>query len=355
MKKRSSLVLAAMLLCHAASQASAADTWYITTVAGTGKPGYSGDGGPATQAMLTIGNWNLLVDASGCLYIADGGNNRIRKVDASGIITTIAGNGTAGFSGDGGPATEASLNNPASVTFDKAGNLYIGDIYNHRVRKVDPSGIITTFAGNGKQGFPRDGELVTEASLNYPMTHLDAQGTLYISCWQAVYRVDLPSGAMTRIAGTGEPGDSGDGGPATAAKLEYKDMCFDPQGNLYIVHNYARVRKVDTKGIITTVVGGGLGDVGGPALKAYLSPLGVAIDRDGNLWIADNRSHRIMMVDAAGIIRTVAGTGARGYSGDGGPALEAKLDEPGYIRIGPDGSVYFLEKGNHVVRKLYRR
>jgi hypothetical protein len=356
MKRRSIMILAAVLLCFAAVQASAADTWFITTVAGTGKPGFSGDGGPATQAMFNFQTWNLCVDSSGCVYIADGGNNRVRKVDTAGIVRTVAGNGTRGFSGDGGPAIDASLNGPCGIAVDEAGNLYIADIFNYRVRKVDTAGIITTIAGNGVYDHSGDGGPALQAAVPPFLCALYA-GSLYVCCNNVYIRqIDLGSGIVTTVAGTGTEGYWGDGGPAIKARIKVADMAFDQKGNLYLSDEWNRfIRKVDTAGIITTIAGGGWGEDDGPATKAYIIPLGVCVDADGKIWIADNKSHRIRVVDATGTIRTAAGGNGSGYSGDGGSAREAKLNSPGYVRLGPDGSIYFIDFYNYAVRKLYRK
>ena len=244
----------------------------ITTFAGTGESGFGGDGGPATEARL-VSPRGVATDGAGNLYIADSGNRRIRKVDSSGTINTVVGTGEGGFGGDGGPAVNAELSRPLGVAVDGAGNLYIADRSRHRIRKVDSSGTITT------------------------------------------------------IAGTGESGFGGDGGPAVQARLSYPhDVAADRAGNLYIAdEDNHRIRKVDTSGIITTAAGserGGFGGDGVPAVQARLNtPYGVAVDGEGNLYIAEWWGDRIRKVDTSGIITTVAGTGVGGSSGDGGPAI----------------------------------
>jgi hypothetical protein len=249
----------------------------IDTVAGNGSWGYSGDGGPATEAMLSYPR-GVAVDASGNIYIADLYNHRIRKVDTSGIITTVAGNGDEGYSGDGGPATEAMLDFPFGVAVDASGNIYIGDTHNYRIRKVDTSGIITTVAGNGAWGYSGDGGPATEAMLDFPCdVAVDASGNLYIGDVynQRIRKVDT-SGIINTVAGNGSWGYSGDGGPATEAQLHGPfGVTVDASGNLYIAdYDNQRIRKVDTSGIITTVAGNGSrgysGD-GGPATDAMLN------------------------------------------------------------------------------------
>jgi sugar lactone lactonase YvrE len=218
-----------------------ASTGIITTVAGNGIPGYSGDGGPATSASLS-GPSGVVVDATGNLLIADSSNYRIRRVDAStGIITTVAGNGIRGFSGDGGPATSASLS-PIGVAVDATGNLFIADTGNHRIRRVDEStGIITTVAGNGIRGFSGDGGPATSASLNYPTgVAVDGSGNLFIAdaANNRIRWVDASTGIITTVAGNGMPDYSGDGGPATSASLNGPSgVVVDAAGNLFIADN----------------------------------------------------------------------------------------------------------------------
>ncbi len=246
----------------------------------------------------------MAADGAGNLFIADRFNHRIRKVDSAGVITTVAGTGDYGFSGDGGPAVQAQLTQPRGVALDGAGNLFIADTINHRIRKVDAAGVITTVGGTGDYGF------------------------------------------------------SGDGGPATAAQL-YKPngVAVDGAGNLFIADGgHYRVRKVDAAGVITTVAGTGpfgFGGDGGPAVQAALSnPWGVAVDGGGNLFIADWGNSWIHKVDAAGVITTVAGTGDYGFSGDGGPAVDARLNAPAGVALDGAGNLFIADWGNHLVRKL---
>ena len=280
----------------------------ITTVAGNGNTQFKGDGGPATSATVYIAaNHNgLAVDAAGNLYIADDGHHRIRKVDAGGIITTVAGNGTQGFSGDGGPAASAQLYRPGGVAVDAAGNLYIADMLNSRVRKVDANGIITTIAGNGQLGHGGDGGPATSAQLAAPSdVAVDAAGNVYVAD-QNNYNVRkiTPAGIITLVAGSGAFGFTGDGSAAVNASFSAPySVTVDGGGNVYISdYGNNRVRKVDTSGIITSVagVGGGLGSVngdGGPPLSAKLEPAGVAFDGAGNYYIADLGGNRIRKVD----------------------------------------------------------
>ena len=331
-------------------------TGRITTIAGTGERGFSGDGRPATEAQL---GWpyGVAVDGAGNVYIADSENQRIRKVDSSGIITTIAGTGVRGYSGDGGPATEAQFNLPYGVVVDEAGNVYIGDLDNDRIRKVDSTGTITTIAGTGESGLSGDGGPATEAQLSDPTgVALDGVGNLYIADTenQRIRKVDS-TGTITTIAGTGERGD---GGPATGAQLSSPyGVAVDGAGNLYIgERDNQRIRKVDSTGTIITVAGTGeysFGGDGGPATEAQLSdPTGVALDGVGNLYIADTFNQRIRKVDFTGTITTIAGTGDYGFGGDGGPATEAQLGGPTGVALDGAGNLYIADTENQRIRKV---
>ena len=328
----------------------------ITTVAGSGTGGYSGDVVPATSASL----WDpggVAVDATGNLYIADTMNYRIRKVTPTGVIRTVAGNGQYKFSGDGGPATAAALSRPTGVAVGGAGNLYIADTYNNRIRKVSPAGIMTTVAGNGLAIFSGDGGPGTSASLLPPSgVAVDAAGNLYIAdAWNHRIRKVSPAGIISTLAGNGAYKFSGDGGPATAASLAYPwGAAVDAAGNLYIAdRDNNRIRKVSPSGIITTVAGGGSGGDGGPSASASLrGPVGVALDAAGNLYIADRGNQRIRKVSPGGIISTVAGSGILGYSGDGGPATAAALSQPTGVTVDAAGNLYIADLGNNRIRKV---
>ncbi len=331
----------------------------ISTIAGTGTSGYRGDGWAAISAMVNIPS-GLAFDAIGNLYIADGGNNRIRKVDPSGMITTFAGNGVAGYSGDGGVATAANLSLPTGVAVDGSGNVYIADESNQRIRKVSPSGIITTYAGTGAVGNLGDGGPATAAQFYGPSAvATDATGNLYISDQNnnRVRKVN-PSGYISAFAGTGVAGFTGDGGPATNAKLNSpRGLLVDGAGNVYISDNLNNcVREVNTAGIITTIAGYGTsgysGD-GGPATAATLNgPQGLAIDATGNMYIAESGNQRIRKILTTGIITTYAGNGSVGYGGDGGLATAAKLYSPDGVTIDNLNNLYFSDKSNQRIRKV---
>ena len=430
----------------------------ITTVAGNGNAGYAGDGGLATEAQLNK-PYGVAVDSNGNTYIADYGNNRIRKVTADGIITTVAGNGSGGYAGDGGQATEAQLNKPMGVAVDNNYNLYIADYGNYRIRKAATDGIITTVAGNGSAGYAGDGRPAIVAQLSPSDVALDSCNNLYIAdfsnervrfikaadsqiltppvlsadsidniignpiditftdneSWRnAITEVkigetllessqytketgkitidasvfttpknyivmvkssgyldaavnqsiisfnlsDLEAGYIYTIAGNGTQGYSGDGGKAVYAQLNKPlKVAVDNQGNYYIADQYGhRIRKVDTDGNISTIAGNGKavysGD-GGPAISAQLNyPTDVTVDGTGNLYIADSSSIRIRKVATDGNISTVAGNGSRGYSGDGGPAVSAQLKLPHGIAVDTKGNLYIADCDAHCIRKV---
>src|SRR5271157_3160449 len=326
----------------------------LTVMAGNGAAGYSGDGGPATSTSLN-GPMGVAVDSAGNLYIADTGNNRIRKV-SGGTITTVAGNGKQAFSGDGGPAASASLWTPSGVAVDSAGNLYIADTLNDRIRKVS-GGTITTVAGSGIWGFSGDGGPATSASLYGPWgVAADSAGNLYIADWQNNRIRKVTGGTITTVAGNGVFASSGDGGSATGASLgNPQGVAVDSAGNLYIADTCGeRIRRV-SGGTITTIAGnGGVGvsGDGGPAISASLNyPSGVALDSAGNLYIADTANYRIRKV-SGGTIATVGGNGVFSYSGDGGPATSGSLNSPMGVALDSAGNLYIADSANNRVRKV---
>jgi sugar lactone lactonase YvrE len=364
----------------------------VTTVAGEGTFGFAGDGALATSAWLAA-PCGVSVDRAGALYISDTSNNRIRKVSPGGIISTVA--GADHYAGDGGPATAALLQYPRGVAVDATGNLYIADTGNYRIRKVSPSGTISTLAGNGMRGTSGDGGPAIAASLNAPGQlavdgdgnvlfadgwrvrkigtdgmvkdvatvgtgatglAMDGSGNLYISdVWN--YRVlkVSPNGTTSTYAGTGTPGDKGEGGLATAAQLGYPGaLAVDKAGNLYIAdYNNFRVYKVGPSGIITTAAGNGTccyGGDGGPAKAAQVAPEALAVDSGGSLYIGEYA--RIRKVEADGTIRTIAGGNYTGFGGEGGIATAAQLSGAYGLAVDSAGAVYVADYGNHRVRKL---
>ena len=340
----------------------------LTLFAGDCRPGYAGDGGPATSAQV-FKPAGLATDSSGNVYIADAyPSDRIRKVSPSGIITTFAGSGISGYSGDGGPATSAAMEitgpppNSSSLATDPSGNVYVAEWSSQRIRMISAStGIITTVAGNGKSGFSGDGGPATSAELRYPTgVAVDAQGNLYIADTEN-YRVRkvTSAGVITTVAGTGSSGAAGDGGAAVNATLDPYSIAIDTAGNLFITDTTnARVRKISTAGVITTVAGGGpggsfsFGGDGGPATSANLNqPLSAAVDSAGNLYIADQNNFRVRKVSTTGTITTVAGNGTA-FSGDGGPATSAQLYFSSGVAVDPAGNLYIGDTDNHRVRKV---
>jgi type IX secretion system substrate protein len=350
MKKNSFffLILFALDFCDAQAQMVP----IITTIAGNSIKGYGGDGGPATSAQLKyVGA--VAVDDSGNLFIADA-NYVIRKVNSSGIITTFAGSGMAGYSGDGGLATAAKIGGVGGIACDSKGNVYFSG-GNNNIRKVDKSGIITSIAGNGMTVTSGDDGLATAAGIPAPYgICLDKFGNIYIGSNYRIRKIDI-SGIISTYAGTGVAGYSGDGGTATAAKIyATQQISADVSGNLYFVDFY-RIRKIDNKGVITTIAGnnsaGNSGD-GGPATAAQLNPRGVFADKCGNIYIADSYNNEVRMINTNGIISTVAGDGLTGYSGDGGPATLAKLNIPENIYLDSNSNIYIADDGNNVVRYI---
>ena len=333
------------------------DDRIIITMAGNGECESAFDGGPATGAGLDS-PVSVAFDTSGNVYISDYSGNRVRKVDQNGIIYTVAGTGIRGYSGDGRPAAQAQLYGPRDVAVDASGNLIIADFINERVRKVDRGGIIRTMAGNGEQGYSGDGGPADEAMLNDPAgLAADGMGNIYIAdFWNHRIRKVDSQRIITTIAGSGELGYSGDNGPALQAKLYGPwDVTVDTSGNLFIADQYNhRIRKVDKDGLITTIAGNGTngyGGDGGLAIDAMLNyPSGVAVDGNGDLFIADALNNRVRKVDSAGMITTVAGTGGAGYGGDGGAPRIAMLNRPSGVAVDAMNNLYIADQNNCRVR-----
>ena len=322
--------------------------------------GSAGNGGAATSA--TVSPTDVAVDAAGNVYIAEYFYNDVRKINrATGVITTVAGTGAGGYTGDGGPATSAELNGPIQIAVDAAGNIYIADMDNSVIRKVTAStGIITTVAGDGAYGHSGDGGPATSASIGADSVAVDGAGNLYICDSDGGYvrRVDAKTGIITTFAGDGTGGYSGDGGPATSAGLYGPiSVGVDAKGNVYIAtYVDSRVREVyASNGDITTVAGNGTsgysGD-NGPATSAELyEPNGVAVDAAGDIYIADSLNNRIRLVKAGtGIITTIAGDGTQGYSGDGGAATSAEMYSPVGVASDSAGTVYIADDFNQRIR-----
>ena len=336
----------------------------ITTVAGNGVAGYSGDGGPATNAAFN-NPISVALDAAGNMYVSDHNNARVRKIDVvTGIVTTIAGTGVAGFSGDGGPAVNAQVSQPSDLCVDAAGNVYFDDDQNFRVRKINAAtGVISTVAGNGTTTYAGELVLAVNAGIYRPEGITVDANNLYISLptKNRIVKVELASGYLYSIAGTGVAGFSGDGGPAFNASFDYPDgLSVTATGEIYVAdfHNH-RIRKINAAGIVTTVAGNGTGGFTGDGVLAISSglyyPTGVFADNAGNIFIADRNNHRVRKVTAAtGIISTVAGSGVAGFGGDGGDATSpcTKLTSPQRVRMDAAGNLFIADQGNLRVRKV---
>ena len=330
----------------------------ITTFAGGGYGGVDSSV-PATSAQLSY-PYGVAVDISGKLYIADTFNHKIRVVSSTGIITTLAGGGSGG---DGVPATSAQLSYPMGVATDTNGKVYFTDNGNYKIRMVSSTGIITTFAGTGTQGSNGDGGAATSAQLSYPIgVAVDNSSNVYVVDYgNSKIRMVSSTGIITTFTGTGIQGSNGDGGAATSAQLYYPyGVAVDISGKVYIADSgNHKIRMVSSTGIITTIAGtrteGSNGD-GGAATSAQLYwPYGVAVDISGNVYIADCNNNKIRMVSSTGIITTFTGTGTRGRSGDGGTATSAQLYNP--IGVAADGNgqrVYIADSGNNKIRLVTR-
>ena len=338
--------------------------WTISTVAGTGEQGYAGDGGAAGQALLN-NPFDIAFSTNGDLIFSDTFNHCIRRVDArTGVIQTIAGTGQKGFSGDGGPATEALLNEPYGVVTDAAGQIFFADRLNRRVRMIDGSGRISTLAGDGSGQYSGDGGPAATAGLAEPNgLALDADHARLFIADVADHRVrvvDLASGTIATFAGTGEGKHDGDGGRATQAGIfGARAVAMAPDGALIVMERQGSSIRVVRNGIITTIAGTGArgyaGDGGAAAVAVFAAPKEMAVDAAGNIYVVDTENHAIRLIDAAtGIVTTIAGNGVASPGGDGGPATQAGLARPHGAAVGPDGALYIGDSENHRVRKLTR-
>lgn len=316
----------------------------------------------ATNTPLFVPS-GVAVDSSGSLYISDSGHERIYKIEAGTATITIVAR-AGGARGDGALVVNAKFNNPRGLAVDGMGNLYIADTYRNRIRKVTAStGIMTTVAGTGTQSDGGDGGAATDAQLNYPNgVAVDRSGNLYIADTEnhRIRKVTASTGVITTVAGTGVAGDSGDGGAAVHARLNHPNgIAVDEAGNLYIAdtHNQ-RIRKVEARtAVINTIAGKGwMGyrGAGGPAISAYLNfPQAVAVDSEGNLYIADTSNHRISKVSAdTNVITTISGGWGAGDSGDGGSAKDAQFENPNSIAVESGGNLYIADRSNNRIRKI---
>lgn len=356
--------LVASLLVFSALSGSAAE-WRMETFAGTGVQGFSGDGGPATAAQID-NPFGIVRGPDGALWICEYTGQKIRKVNPDGTIQIMAGTGKVGYTGDGGPALQATFNLPHEIRFDKDGNYYLTDMKNHAIRRVDAkTGIITTFAGNGTAGYSGDGGPANKAALKQPHSlAFGPDGNLYICDIgnHVIRKVDMASGTISTFAGTGKAGPTPDGSPITGTPLKGpRSMDFDKEGNLWLATREGnQVFKFDLKANKIHHVAGtgkpGFTGNGGPAKEATLSgPKGIAIDAAGNVWLADCESHTIRVIMAAtGKLEHVAGSGKRGNSADNDP-LKCDMGRPHGVFVDADGAVYIGDSEAHRVRVMRKK
>jgi sugar lactone lactonase YvrE len=329
----------------------------ITTIAGSGSAGFSGDGGQALLAEFNRPS-GIAVDTLGNIYISDRDNNRVRKIDVNGVVTTIAGTGNAGSSGDGGPAISAELNKPKGIVLDAQGNIYVAEFAGHRVRKIDVNGNISTYAGTGISGYNNDNIQANTAMLKEPRNlALDAAGNLYIGEYTG-YRIRKvsPAGIITTVVGTGYSGSITDGTPAISSPIDLvSGIAIDDTGNIYFSGQYSsRFYKVNTAGNVYKIAGlwqmWSNGD-GGPALQAGLdNPADVLADTSG-VYLIDQGDFRIRKINGQGIINGFAGNGNQGFSGDGGAAINAMMEPAGFAKD-RWGRMYIADGGNNRIRMI---
>lgn len=359
-----SLAAAFMVLSLGCACGAETETWVISSMAGTGGRGFGGDGGPAVQAKLND-PFGVTRGPDGALWFTEYGGHRVRKINRDGTIETAAGTGEAGYSGDGGPAAKAALNQPHEVRFDAAGNYYLADMRNHAIRRVDAkTDVITTIAGTGQPGYSGDGGPAVQATLRQPHSLQFGPGGALFLCDignHAIRKIDLKTGVITTVAGTGEPGPTPDGAPIAGTPLNGpRALDFDRQGNLWLATREGnQVFRLDLgNGTIHHMAGTGkkgFSGNGGPAKEAALSgPKGLALDAEGNVWLADTESHSVRRINAkAGVLELMAGTGEKGDGPDGDP-LQCRLARLHGIFVDADGAVYIGDSEAHRVRVLRR-
>ena len=339
--------------------------WTIQTIAGTGKRGFAGDGGPALNAQLD-NPFGVVRGPDGCIWFCEYAGQRIRRIRQDGKIETMAGNGIKGYEGDGGPALNASFNLPHEIRFDKAGHLYVVDMMNHAVRRIDArTGVISSFAGTGRMGYSGDGGPAIEAQFNKPHSiQFGPDGQLYVCDIgnHVIRRIDMTTHKITTFAGTGKPGATVDGAPITGTPLNGpRSIDFDLQGNLWLATREGnQVFKMDLKTDRIYLMAGtgksGFQGNGGPAKEALLKgPKGIAIDKENNAWLADTESHSVRMINSkTGNLELIAGTGILGDGPDGDP-LKCNLARLHGIFVDIDGSVFIGDSEAHKVRVLRKK
>jgi streptogramin lyase len=353
-----------LLLLTLTLSTQAAD-WTIETLAGTGTQGFSGDGGPALKADLD-NPFGIVRGPDGAHYYCEYTGQRIRKITPDGIITTIAGTGAVGFTGDGGPALAATFSKPHELRFDAQGDMFIVDMVNNAIRKIDmKTGILTTLAGTDKKGYTGDGGPAKDAQFNQPHSiQFGPEGDLYVCDIgnHVIRKIDMKTGLISTFAGTGKAGPTPDGSPIAGTPLKGpRSLDFDTQGNLWLATREGnQVFKFDLKaGLIHHIAGTGKSGFtghGGPAKEATLSgPKGITIDATGNVWLADCESHSIRMIDAkTGTIELIAGTGKKGNGTTTDP-LKCEMARPHGIYADKDGGIYIGDSESHKIRVLRRK
>jgi len=333
-------------------------TWIIGTVAGTGEQGCAGDGGPAAAALLN-NPFDLAFDPDGSLIFSDTFNHRIRKIDArTSVISTIAGTGERGFDGDGGPAVAAKLNEPYGVVVDQDGRIFFADRLNRRVRMIAPNGVVSTLAGDGSGKYSGDGGPAPMAGLAEPNGLALGDGVLFIAdvADHRVRAIDLHTGRISTFAGTGVGRHDGDGGPADKAGIfGARAVAVAPDGSLYVMERQGSCIRQIEDGTIYTIAGTGergyAGDGGDARQAVFNAPKEMAVAPNGDIFVVDTENHAIRLI-SGGVVHTIAGTGVAGPGGDGGPAERAGLARPHGAVVAPDGTVYIGDSENHRIRSL---
>ena len=329
----------------------------ITTIAGTGEASNTGDGGPAIAATINYPT-GATFDKNGNYYCTLGLiGNGVRKISTAGIITRVAGTGVSGFSGDGGMATNAKFKNAYTVAVDNDGNIFIADTENNRIRKVSPAGIITTVAGTGLTGYNGDGPALSVNIETPNNLCFDNFGNLYFGDNTIYIRKLTTSGQIVTVAGNGSTsgGHGGDNVPATSVPILECGITFDNANNLYYSDCYSRIYKITPAGMLYYFAGTGIaaysGD-GGPATAANMIPFVIKMDKYGNMFFSESTRARVRMINKAGIVSTVAGTGVIGHSGDGGPSSAAKINYPAGLAIDSCGNLYIADAHDYRIRKV---